>query len=172
MTAALTCGRLPSCPGILPLASDEIGVGQVFVIAGCPGEAVEVVDVVFAGAGSEAVFAGAGGEAVFADVGRKAVLAGDGCVLVFLLWRGPVTRPHHLTLAISTATKCPVGESRQRHGMALQRATPASTRREHRAHAGHAGLLPAHPPYQLPASQCFDRNVNLQKLYPSLFCFV
>ena len=61
MTAALTCGRLPSCPGILPLASDEIGVGQVFVIAGCPGEAVEVVDVVFAGAGSEAVFAGAGG---------------------------------------------------------------------------------------------------------------
>jgi hypothetical protein len=24
----------------------------------------------------------------------------------------------------------------------------------------------------LPASQCFDRNVNLRKLYPLLFCFV
>jgi hypothetical protein len=171
MTAALTCGRLPSCPGILPLASDEIGVGQVFVIAGCPGEAVEVVDVVFAGAGSEAVFAGAGGEAVF---------AGAGCLVVLFRWpwlpRG--ARPcleatgKYLMFAIRTASKCPVGESRQRHGMALQRATPASTRREHRAHAGQAGLLPAHPPYQLPASQCFDRNVNLRKLYPLLFCFV
>jgi hypothetical protein len=125
MTAALTCGRLLSCPGILPFASAGIGVEQVFVIAGCRGEVVDVVDVVFAGAGGEAVFAGAGRAVVFFrwpwwPRGAHPCLEATGKYLIF---------------AIRTASKCPVGESRQSRGMGLQRATPAFTRREHHAHA-------------------------------------
>jgi len=125
-------------------------------------------EVVFTGADSEAVFAGAGGDAVFAGAGRSVVL---------LRWCGPgrfcpELLGKYLILAIRISPNCPVGDSRQRREMGLQRATPASTRREHRAHARQAGLLPAHPPCQLPANRCFHRNANLQRLYPSLFCSV